>query len=271
MTTLVAGPFLGEFGHELMSWQAFARHRSREYEQTIICCRKDRMPLYDDFADSFRIIDAPIDCDGQTCSGWEAHRDEAQAWASNRGCKYLAPRCFMPTEPAEWCRYGQDSPRDSGLLIVHARAKTVLDTGNRNWPAEKWLELISRISGLWSQIAFIGSKEEAGYYPEARSLDMRGCPLDEICDLLSYASLIIGPSSGPIHLAALCACPMLVWTDINHLGENDLRNGERLRGIWNPFGADVRLIDGWDPDVDTVVKALDEMKERNRGEIQRST
>ena len=52
--TLFAGPFLGEFGWELLCWQGFVRKVSRRYKTVIVYCPEGREALYRDFAD--RII-----------------------------------------------------------------------------------------------------------------------------------------------------------------------------------------------------------------------
>ena len=51
MSKLYAGPFVGEFGHELFCWQGVLRHTSKNYEQTTIVCTPGKEILYSDFAD----------------------------------------------------------------------------------------------------------------------------------------------------------------------------------------------------------------------------
>ena len=51
--TLIAGPWIGEFGWELFAWHAYIRRLSRHFSKTIIICRDNSRDLYRDFADEF--------------------------------------------------------------------------------------------------------------------------------------------------------------------------------------------------------------------------
>ena len=50
--TLVAGPFLGEFGYELMLWIPTVRAMSRQFAHTIVLAHSSMAHLYSDFADT---------------------------------------------------------------------------------------------------------------------------------------------------------------------------------------------------------------------------
>ena len=50
MRRLIAGPWCGEFGWELMSWQGRIRELSRSYDETIVCSDDGHQALYADFA-----------------------------------------------------------------------------------------------------------------------------------------------------------------------------------------------------------------------------
>ena len=51
--TLVAGPWIGEFGWELYAWQAYIRTLSKNFDTTIIISRPNSKVLYEDFADEY--------------------------------------------------------------------------------------------------------------------------------------------------------------------------------------------------------------------------
>ena len=57
MKTLIAGPWVGEFGWELFAWQGYLRALSRKFDKTIIISRTASKALYDDFADEFISFD----------------------------------------------------------------------------------------------------------------------------------------------------------------------------------------------------------------------
>ena len=54
---LVAGPFLGEFGWELMQWQGYIRQLSKFYEHVTVYGRSSSAFLYKDFVSEFIEMD----------------------------------------------------------------------------------------------------------------------------------------------------------------------------------------------------------------------
>ena len=56
--TLFAGPWVGEFGWELMSWQGMVRKLAPRYKRVIISCRPESQALYQDFATDFVVHQA---------------------------------------------------------------------------------------------------------------------------------------------------------------------------------------------------------------------
>ena len=80
--------------------------------------------------------------------------------------------------------------------------------------------------------------------------DLRGLPLDLLCDYMASAHLIIGPSSGPIHLASLCGLKHLTW-GLEH-------NLYRYKSDWNPHEIEMEYIisNNWDPKVETVKQIM---------------
>ena len=54
---LVAGPFLGEFGWELMQWQGYIRQLSKFYKHVIVYGRASSAFLYKDFISEFIEMD----------------------------------------------------------------------------------------------------------------------------------------------------------------------------------------------------------------------
>ena len=57
--TLLAGPWIGEFGWECFAWQGYVRALSRKFDQTIIISRNNSKAFYEDFADVFYGYDPP--------------------------------------------------------------------------------------------------------------------------------------------------------------------------------------------------------------------
>ena len=59
MNILLAGPYLGEFGWEIMMWQAHIRHlaKTKKYDKIICLVRTGHEYLYGDFCKDFIFVD----------------------------------------------------------------------------------------------------------------------------------------------------------------------------------------------------------------------
>ena len=72
-TTLLAGPWIGEFGWELFCWQAFVRKQSRKFDKTIVISRPGNKFIYEDFADEY----VEFDPKGTKTEGWFCYDSES--------------------------------------------------------------------------------------------------------------------------------------------------------------------------------------------------
>ena len=66
--TLLAGPWVGEFGYELCQWQGFVRKLSREYDDTIVVSRPGHEVLYSDFCSKY----IPLKVNAENCNKWKS-------------------------------------------------------------------------------------------------------------------------------------------------------------------------------------------------------
>jgi ADP-heptose:LPS heptosyltransferase len=82
--------------------------------------------------------------------------------------------------------------------------------------------------------------------------------LSEVMDLMAGATMVIGPSSGPMHLASLCGTPHIVWTDDKVWPAAKMNNRTRYEKAWNPLRTPCKVLDanGWDPSVETVASLV---------------
>jgi hypothetical protein len=263
---LIAGPFIGEFGWELFSWQAYLRTLARLGSRVNVFCKRGRAALYQDFA--ARIVELDIDTTGANTCQCRGKRAKAIATANHdemppgQTYEYINPDhtlLFWPPAthmpgfddqtfiqfgvPTSSNGAGVPPPRTPTTIIVHARERTDIGT-NRNWDRSKWDSLCADLFKVGFSIFAIGTA--AGAYCPEWCEDERDRPLSTAFRLLSTASLTIGPSSGPMHLASLCGCPHLVW------GESG--NIPRYEKHWNPLGTKVDYHSGhnWDPPVDLI-------------------
>jgi ADP-heptose:LPS heptosyltransferase len=155
--------------------------------------------------------------------------------------------------PSEFIKYHEDSD-ESYDVVIHAR--NIGKAAMRNWPNNKWDELTNRLIDDGMGIAAIGAPGQA-YVPPGAS-DRTTWDMKETIAVICSSKIVIGPSSGPMHLASLCGVKHLVWTHAVKKTAVRATNRDRYEKIWNPFNTPVCVIDNmdWNPSVDRVYDAL---------------
>lgn len=257
--TVLAGPWVGEFGWELFCWQGYLRRLHRTQGLVIdVMGRPGHEALYDDFCRSY--IAKPIPSGGVMCWHNNQFADKEDIDLGRGYDLHIRPQTNPPVRydlrkpcggagfPDQiFVQLGRRVPsnRTPGI-ILHARDTAKCGSANRNWPERKWLRLRDKLGELGRGIGCMGSKDAALHLPGTR--DLRGIPLGELADVLASADLVIGPSSGPMHLASLCGTPQLVWSVD--------KNRKRYLKDWNPFETPVVFLSrhGWDPPMGLVYR-----------------
>jgi hypothetical protein len=255
MKTLLAMPWVGEFGHELFGWQAYLRKLSKQYDHIVIASRSGHEYLYEDFYSEF----IPFDPKGIATDGHRL-RDlnfpfNVNFFGMKKGDKIKAIGHYNSDE-SEFIRFGQ-TLGIKNVISLHARSTKKLETGYRNWPRTKWeylVQLIREEYGDEFQIISIGTKE-AAHFIEG-TLDHRDQDLKTLACTLYDSVVCIGPSSGPMHFASLCGCPHVVWTGKDTVAI--MNNRLRYEKVWNPLKTPVTVIDeeGWQPQPETVFRNI---------------
>lgn len=255
---LVAGPWLGEFGWELMSWQALVRKAAQRYDDVYVCSREGHEPLYKDYCGHF--IPHPIAGLKDCCNVGLVDQRQIRAvndHLKNLGGDRLVPNGLIPIAQQSFIRFGsKERGKRLGYnfdIIVHAR-KPIGKRPGHSYPLNRWNELINRLHRY--RIACIGTE---AYAPEG-TVDMRVAPMQDCMDAIASATMVLGPSSGPMHLASLCGTPHMVWTDTQFYSAINGTNVERYHLLWNPLRTPCRVLDmyGWLPSVDQLMRAIDE-------------
>jgi len=282
--TMVAGPWVGEFGYEIMAWQGFVRMLSRNFQETVVICQPGHEYMYQDFATRIVKWDMPAgntalwqrrtqsdEAGGDSCAR-EAKRIMSGAgeythmnpyWVSTakdmpherwRGCS-----CYAQ----EFVKFGNRPPgrrETPKYMVIHARDTNKSHTGHVNWSRENWTELVKRFEG-WD-ISCIGSMDGSMLIEGCD--DLRGSTLENLATYLSQVDLVVGPSSGPMHFASLCCTPHLVWSAYNISRDLYTRS-------WNPFFTPVTVVEpedgskawqtreSWSPGVDMIETEIRKM------------
>lgn len=258
MRTLVAGYWAGEFGWELMCWQAKLRAMVTRYGRVVIGCEAGHEPIYQDFADEFLVHHGLITKRNMWLCNQRVPEISRDVVAGYDG-DYLAPtKPFCQGDQLqEFIRYGERNliaPADRYEVLIHARSTENYDTAYRNYPIEKWAEVVS--GSHPARMASVGSV--AGAWHIKGTDDLRGIHMKCLMDHMAAADVVVGPSSGPIHLASLCGTPHLVWSKEKRevVGTG---NKERYTRLWNPLKTQCVFIESQHPDPEEVLACLSQL------------
>lgn len=253
---LLAGPWIGEFGWELMQWQGRLRKLSEQYE-IIVACQSGHEYLYKDFAKNI----ITFDLRGGQPEMWKRRGVDFSSkdfWLNakvGKNASVLAP-CNMAEKEQKFIRFGNKLKTRPYDIIIHARSTNNLKTDYRNWSVDNWKKVVNWFNKRYT-IASIGTFTGAHWIEGTH--DERSISLNILVDYIHNALITLGPSSGPMHLASLCGCPHLVWTAKNAIGV--IQNKLRYEKLWNPLNTFVEVIEGnsWRPDSSTVITIAENM------------
>ncbi len=264
---------VGEFGWELFCWQNFARTIAKDYDIVRVICRTRSVDLYSDFADYIYISDPEPGFSDMwmhsSCTAmnpWRIIYDYEKfikTYATDPSkVEIMRPqlinyngepmdigmdledvpnrRFWKQVEPS-YQSYREKEPASEPTVTFHARQRLV--RAGDNWAPGNWNKLAELCLNEGIMVYFIGSVEES-IIPGINSnkiIDARGYSLYDTIKILNASHLFASPSSGPVHLAALCDTPHIVWTIP--------ANKERNTKLWNPFDTDVTFVDEyeWQP------------------------
>jgi len=265
---LFIGPFVGEFGHELFSWQAHMREYAKDFDHVIASSRHEYKLLYEDFCDEFLVFD-PGTYNSSHFSVLENKNEvrelfEALYTKYNKSLEYnvISPNIDnnvtifsqLKAMPVDYKKFGRKDASLEYDIVIHPRSFSqfrgpmVEQKQSRDWAPHKWTELVDRLQQKGYKIASVGLSTSV-FYVEGTD-NLTDIPLCKLADVLCSSRCIVGASSGPLHFAALCNCKQVVWSDSS--------NKQRYLKDWNPFGVDVVFhdSDGWGPCVDKVMELI---------------
>jgi hypothetical protein len=133
---LFAGPWIGEFGHELFNWQAFIRTLSKKYTTVVVASRPDREFLYRDFCTEF-IPESPKNGIPNMASCKHCKHNSQKLWQ-----QYGAYDIVKPTHTAirrlagtgTFIKFGKKDESLQYDILIHARYRKW--RFNENWSKE---------------------------------------------------------------------------------------------------------------------------------------
>lgn len=257
---LLAGPWVGEFGWELFCWQGYVRRLSKKFNKTIIISRKGHEFLYKDFANEFYAFDTPA----SKANMWMGEINQNELKILINKINYI--QHLMPFNigfgingttttvildnafyEQDFVKYKSDNLNKNVDILVHARNKIV--GSERNWDKGNWQKLVDLLLKDYS-VGIIGT-DEAFYLNGAE--DFRNLSIENLVSVINRTKLVVGQSSGPLHLTSLCGTPHFVWS-------NNV-NRERYEKQWNPFNTKIYFYsdEGWNPIVNTLYEKINEI------------
>lgn len=269
---LVAGPYVGEFGHELMDWQPWVRAQIARHDEVHVITYPGRDYLYPGCLVHYH--DVALETAGYKHGRFSPAQlvTMARKKAAELGLNHydLMTALHVCTQyhqrfllPAKFELLGQP-PAAGEIRDVAFHFRQVNKEGpdqTRNYPLELCDRLVAfcRAHGL---VFFCIGHPRYSYCP-AGVEDRRTEDLAASVAAIRSARLLAGELSGPMHLAQLAGTPILIWAD----GQWRLDNCER----WNVFRVPTYIVanDTHRPVPERVgqkiVEALADLRQRTDG------
>lgn len=259
---LIFGPYLGEFGWELMSFQGYIRkiRKKYKYKRIVVVSYKSSEYLYEGcefYPHNFNLEKSGFGLG-------EYDEDMIKNYLSEVAQKLNFKKydIFTPLHinrlnklllgKQVFKKFYESSILNETLDIVfHFRTIVKKDGNKKNYDIES-IKFISEYcinKGL--KIGFIGLP--AYSFSLGEEFDYRSEDLRFTISIISNSRLVVGGSSAPMHLAALCGKPIVTWIG----KEADI---ERYYSYWNPFKVPVFVVSdsNWRPPKEDVVQKIDE-------------
>jgi len=247
---LIAGPWLSELGWEIMVWQAAVRFQrtSKRYRETYVITFRDREILYEDcalFAHDGQLITAEI---GIGVASRRTTRKLVRACVEHHGIQgdfdlftpgdYLSipSRIMRKVRADKLFRKFRVPPVDDRRfdMAFHFRAfERQIDASPKSFSLDAADALVERCLSRRMRVCCIGAPR---YSYVAKGADNRQTQdLSSAIATICASRLVVGGSSGPMHLALHCGVPIVVWI-------SSPPGAERYFTFGNPFGSRVFLV-----------------------------
>ncbi len=273
---ILAGPDSMELGWLVSMWIPILRNRWTNKQDVVVVCDPANEYLYSDFCDTFEHYTRKGQHDQWYVSRYPTVKNKLPKHLKEqyKGYRFIEPNktrmlrkrdntgCLLP---CTYFRYGFPYGPDitEYEIVIHARAENKYNQEYRNWPKSKYARVLEKCGN--PRAASVGLKGKA-HHIEGTD-DLRGVPYQTLCETLAAARTVIGPSSGPMHLAHTCGAPIIVWTDNKPLplfGPKRRTNRWRYETAWRAFHTPVIVVDdeGWQPSVKKIVGEIKALWQR---------
>jgi hypothetical protein len=269
---LIAGPFAGELGYELMQWQGYVRARRKFYREVHVITYPGREYLYEGC--HVHCHDILLQKAGYAYGLLGPAESLSMAGEKARSLGLADFDVFFPallcTQYHKRFLWRQDfklmeePPLGGWVRDVAFHFRSVKKEGPdqaKNYPPAAADELAQRCLDSGLSVLCMGHPDYA--YCARGCEDARGVDLKQGVVAINSARALAGENSGPMHLANLCGKPTVVWAN------DSWRINYSLR--WNPFqvpiyvAADDTHVPPPEKVFKAIVDALDDLRRRTDG------
>ena len=274
--------FPGELGWEICNYVPYVNYvvRQKPYRKVVVCCRPDRQSLYP-FATHYRSSSMPTDkgvvgnsgprgpifqkealgdrkiVQKMTKNGWKVtvvhpFTDRASNVRGRRRMffwsKKRAPFKYTPSQEGVE-KWKEIIPDNAIALCIRNRNHK----RKKNWTIKHCLDLSKRLIKFGYVPVFLGLPVN-GFKPPKPSVNLLGkTDMSDLIAVFSMVNLVVGQSTGIMHLASHCGAPHVVW--------GSKRIKKRYLSTWNPLGTPAKFIAqaNWSPTNVSIMTAIKEM------------
>lgn len=240
MASKIWGPFWGEFGWEVAQWAPYVNAVFRPGDT--VRCQPGHAQLY--------AVDGPIEQTYPRPIGMVP--DMIQPWclSPDRQPPLLTSRhgvpCIQGSKKPVPLRY--DCGHDREWVVLHCR--DIPKCPERNLPHKSWNLVVRSLNGLGIEPVIVGGPND--YLPwGVIKHDFRHGILCDTIHAMRRARLVVGASSGPMHLAQAAEAPVAVWSG------NPSKDKPRYEYVWNHHTSPTTFVaPSWRPKPSRIIKAI---------------
>lgn len=238
---LFAGPWVGEFGWELMRWHGWVKRKFRKTDLYCVAMSDPgHWPLYPDAHEFWALPDEFLSMIEDGLVHRESHqlitRSEEARKQKGEACRKLndavkeklrelgevrdrvnkkkarrADKVFEPLT-VETTKWSESTPVP--YFVIAPRIRPLNPA--KNWPVKNWVNLAEEVSNKWGiSCRVVGRDHEIEAVGGPLGMDFEIKPDEKLArsiDLLSHAAFSVVPESGAGFLSTLCECSTFIFS-----------------------------------------------------------
>lgn len=234
------GPFWGELGWEVAQWAPYVNARVREDD--VVRCMPGHAELYAFAGTTEQAHPRPMGREPDMLDPWPGLAGDKPPIGVVKGVPCIDAEIWpVPLYPA--C----SMPRS--MVVLHCRG--ISKCSERNLAPDVWDTVAAVLISLGHEVAVVGTLFD--YRPSPVRTDARGASLYNTIKFMREARLVVGASSGPMHLAQACEAPIAVWSG------NAGKDEPRYKEVWNHFGSPTKFVaPTWQPTAKEILNAIED-------------